>query len=33
MISLTNGLKNLGIDVKRKVFKDIYANLGGKLSE
>jgi len=31
MISLTNGLKNLGIDVKRKVFKDIYANLGGRL--
>lgn len=31
MISLTNGLKNLGIDVKRKVFKDIYANLGGSL--
>ena len=31
MISLTNGLKNLGIDVKRKVFKDIYANLGGAL--
>lgn len=31
MITLTNGLKNLGIDVKRKVFKDIYANLGGRL--
>ncbi len=31
MISLTNGLKNLGIDVKRKVFKDIYENLGGRL--
>lgn len=31
MIALTNGLKNLGIDVKRKVFKDIYDNLGGKL--
>ncbi len=31
MISLSNGLKNLGIDVKRKVFKDIYANLGGRL--
>ncbi len=31
MISLSNGLKNLGIDVKRKVFKDIYANLGGNL--
>ena len=31
MIALTNGLKNLGIDVKRKVFKDIYDNLGGRL--
>lgn len=31
MITLTNGLKNLGIDVKRKVFKDIYDNLGGRL--
>ena len=31
MIRLTNGLKNVGIDVKRKVFKDIYAGLGGKL--
>lgn len=31
MITLTNGLKNVGIDVKRKVFKDIYENLGGNL--
>ncbi|MBP3596743.1 MAG: AMP-binding protein [Clostridia bacterium] len=31
MISVTNGLKNLGIDVKRKVFKEIYDNLGGNL--
>ena len=31
MIRLTNGLRNVGIDVKRKVFKDIYAGLGGKL--
>lgn len=31
MISLTNGLKNLGIDVKKKVFKEIYENLGGRL--
>lgn len=31
MIALTNGLKNLGIDIKRKVFKDIYDNLGGRL--
>ena len=31
MITLTNGLKNLGIDVKKKVFKEIYENLGGRL--
>lgn len=31
MITLTNTMKNLGIDVKRKVFRDIYANLGGNL--
>lgn len=31
MIRLTNGLRNVGIDVKRKVFKDIYAGLGGNL--
>ncbi len=31
MIHVTNALKNVGIDIKRKVFSDIYANLGGKL--
>ena len=31
MIRLTNGLRNVGIDVKRKVFKDIYESLGGRL--
>lgn len=31
MMRLTNGLRNVGIDVKRKVFKDIYAALGGRL--
>ena len=31
MIRLTNGLRNVGIDVKRKVFKDIYASLGGRM--
>lgn len=31
MMRLTNGLRNVGIDVKRKVFKDIYAGLGGEL--
>lgn len=31
MIRLTNGLRNVGIDVKKKVFKDIYESLGGKL--
>ena len=31
MITVTNAMKNLGIDVKRKVFRDIYENLGGKL--
>lgn len=31
MISLTNALKTKGIDVKRKVFKEIYDNLGGNL--
>ncbi len=31
MMRLTSNLKNIGIDVKRKVFKDIYAGLGGKL--
>ena len=31
MISATNLLKNTGIDIKKKVFKDIYDNLGGNL--
>lgn len=31
MISVTNALKGAGIDVKRKVFKEIYDNLGGNL--
>jgi long-chain acyl-CoA synthetase len=32
MISITNTLKNFsGIDIKRKVFKDIHENLGGNL--
>ena len=31
VIRLTNGLRNVGIDVKRKAFKDIYAGLGGNL--
>ena len=31
MIHVTNALKNVGIDIKKKVFSDIYANLGGKL--
>lgn len=31
MITLTNALKATGIDVKKKVFKEIYDNLGGKL--
>ena len=31
MIYVTNLLKNVGIDIKKKVFKDIYDNLGGKL--
>ena len=32
MIKLTNSLKkNTGVDVKRKVFKEIYDNLGGKI--
>ena len=31
MISMTDVLKSAGIDIKRKVFKDIYDNLGGKL--
>lgn len=31
MIHETNGLKSIGVDVKRKVFNDIYENLGGNL--
>ncbi len=31
MIQVTNTLKNVGVDVKRKVFKDIYNNLGGNI--
>ena len=31
MITVTNLLKSAGIDIKRKVFKDIYDNLGGNL--
>ncbi len=31
MIHVTNALKNLGIDIKRKVFAEIYENLGGKI--
>ncbi len=31
MISVTNVLKKAGIDIKKKVFKEIYDNLGGNL--
>lgn len=31
MIHLTNALKGVNIDIKRKVFKEIYENLGGNL--
>lgn len=31
MISFTNALKKAGIDIKKKVFKEIYDNLGGNL--
>ncbi len=31
MIHLTNTLKNVNIDIKRKVFKEILDNLGGKM--
>lgn len=31
MMGVTNVLKNVGIDIKKKVFKEIYDNLGGKL--
>ena len=31
MMHITNALKNVGIDIKKKVFAEIYANLGGNL--
>ena len=31
MIHITNGLKSVGIDIKKKVFKEIYDNLGGSI--
>ena len=31
MIHITNALKGVGIDIKRKVFSEIYENLGGNL--
>ena len=31
MIHVTNALKNVGVDIKRKVFREILDNLGGKL--
>ncbi len=31
MIHLTNALKSIGVDIKKKVFKEIYDNLGGKI--
>ena len=31
MIHITNGLKAVGIDIKKKVFKEIYDNLGGNI--
>lgn len=31
MIPVTNALKSIGIDVKRKVFAEIHENLGGKI--
>lgn len=31
LIKITNSMKALGIDVKKKVFKEIYNSLGGKL--
>ena len=31
MITVTNALKSVGIDIKRKVFKEIHDNLGGNL--
>lgn len=31
MIHITNALKAVGVDIKKKVFKEIYDNLGGEL--
>ena len=31
MIHVTNALKNMGVDIKRKVFNEIYENLGGNI--
>ena len=31
MISMTDALKSAGIDIKRKVFKEVHDNLGGKI--
>mgnify|MGYP004642998213 FL=1 len=31
MMQITNALKNVGVDIKKKVFKEIYENLGGNL--
>ncbi|MEG2348599.1 MAG: AMP-binding protein [Clostridia bacterium] len=31
MVSLTNGLKSIGVDIKRKIFEEIHSTLGGKL--
>ncbi|MBO4816303.1 MAG: AMP-binding protein [Clostridia bacterium] len=31
MIHVTNALKGVGVDIKKKVFSEIYENLGGKL--
>ena len=31
MIHITNALKGIGVDIKRKVFSEIYANLGGNI--
>lgn len=31
MIHITNALKTVGIDIKKKVFSEVYDNLGGKL--
>ena len=31
MIHITNALKSVGVDIKRKIFNEIYENLGGNL--